>query len=632
MSLADGLKGDSVTIADKTSAKSIFPIDDTASVDDSISKRVFYEIGDAVTTIDDSSTNFSKFVYIVITDAVTINDITKDLPKFVFFVITDSMTSRDFISSIADIAPQPPSPPPDKTPKPSGHGKVGVGPTSSGASGPSGSSISRIEGELPEEIIHKVTYNVCNENISRTLVGYERSVPPSIQLLYPQLGLVEETLLEFQPYSEDNKNEEISRYIYDAPLGAEDGYFTIYAVDHQSNEDSTFIQVEECEGTIFFVDDNVVLPEIFDIKYNILNSTINPDTAGYHYIDENTILPVSAIVDSPIVSLKRAELHVVPVGEPAENATVLPMDVTPLILPLDETDSTSIITAIIPAELVQATAVEFWIYLVTAEGLVKKSIHHVVAVRPDGYSGEFSVEMDTTTIKAQGTTLRPVTYVTSTSEMPVYGDLSLVVDGKTTVTKQVLLEPGQNIIDISWKIPKTDSMTQYDIQSKLELYEDTTITSEATINAYVRTEKMALDGALESISYVTDEAGNAIARPALLYASIVTQGVRFHVTAPDGTCVIGGEAGCLVNDSTTQRRGGLDSVIIDRQIYGVRYSGADNILERFSITSSGPIVGNWKVHLESAEIFGQSASAQTELWLKVKYRAEHNQSIIVSSD
>lgn len=242
------------------------------------------------------------------------------------------------------------------------------------------------------------------------------------------------------------------------------------------------------------------------------------------------------------------------------------------------------------------------------------------------------MEMDTTTIKAQGTTLRPVTYVTSTSEMPVYGDLSLVVDGKTTVTKQVLLEPGQNIIDISWKIPKTDSMTQYDIQSKLELYEDTTITSEATINAYVRTEKMALDGALESISYVTDEAGNAIARPALLYASIVTQGVRFHVTAPDGTCVIGGEAGCLVNDSTIQRRGGLDSVIIDRQIYGVSYSGADNILERFSITSSGPIVGNWKVHLESAEIFGQSASAQTELWLKVKYRAEHNQSIIVSSD
>jgi len=63
-----------------------------------------------------------------------------------------------------------------------------------------------------------------------------------------------------------------------------------------------------------------------------------------------------------------------------------------------------------------------------------------------------------------------------------------------------------------------------------------------------------------------------------------------------------------------------------------RYSGADNILERFSITSSGPIVGNWNVNIESPEIFGQSASAQTELWLKVKYRAEHNRSFTVSSD
>jgi len=273
----------------------------------------------------------------------------------------------------------------------------------------------------------------------------------------------------------------------------------------------------------------------------------------------------------------------------------------------------------------------FWIYLVTDEGLVKESIHYVVAVRPDGYSGEFSVEMDTVTIKAQGTTLRPIAYVTSTSEIPVYGDLSLIVDGKIVVTKPILLEPGQNIMKFSWKVPKTDSMTQYDIQSKLELYEDTTITSEATINAYVRTEKIPLDGTLESISYVTDDAGNTIARPALIYASIETQGLRFQVTAPDGTCVIGGGASCLVTDSTTERRGGLDSIIINDQIYRVRYSGAENILERFSITSSGPIVGNWNVNIESAEIFGQSASAQTELWLKVKYRAEHNPTIIVSS-
>jgi len=155
------------------------------------------------------------------------------------------------------------------------------------------------------------------------LVGHERPVPPRIQLLSPQLGFVDATLSETQPFSEYNKNAEISRYLYDAPLGAGDRYFTIYAVDHQSNVGSTFIQVEGCEGTILFVDEKVVLPEIFDIKYNILNSTIRPDTAGHYYINENTTLRVSAIVDSPIVPLKRAELRIMPVGQSAENASIL---------------------------------------------------------------------------------------------------------------------------------------------------------------------------------------------------------------------------------------------------------------------------------------------------------------------
>jgi len=96
--------------------------------------------------------------------------------------------------------------------------------------------------------------------------------------------------------------------------------------------------------------------------------------------------------------------------------------------------------------------------------------------------------------------------------------------------------------------------------------------------------------------------------------------------------VIGSDSHCLVNESTKSYRGGLQRVLIDGQTLSVRYSGPDNPMERFSITSSGPIVGNWNVNLESAGIFGQTASAQTELWLKVKYRAEHNPSVIVSSE
>jgi len=443
--------------------------------------------------------------------------------------------------------------------------------------------------------------------------------------------LVDATLSESQPYSELNKNAEISRYVYEAPLASGEKYFTIFAVDYQSNAGATLIQVEGCEGTIIFFDDKVVLPQIFDIKYQIDNSTIRPDISEHHYIDEMTDLPVSAIVESPLVQLKRAELRVITLGEPAENATVVPMDITPLILPLDDSDSLYTISGIIPADLIYGPAVEFWVYLVTEEGIVKESQHTIVAVRPDGYSGESSVEMDTTTIKAQGTTLRPTAYITNLAETPVYGDLSLLVDGKTVYSEATVIEPGQNTVQLKWSIPKTESATSYEIQSQIEIYEDTVITSEATVNTYARTQKMSVDGITESIRYVTDKTGNAIARPALLYSSSDADGVQFRVTAPDGSCVIGGSSDCLVTDSTANRRGGLDSVIITGQIYRVKYSGAENVLERFSITSLDGVAGDWKVEMLPEDGIIQYAEAEEQTMLTVKYRAERGSLITVTS-
>ncbi|KKL11473.1 hypothetical protein LCGC14_2545470, partial [marine sediment metagenome] len=218
-----------------------------------------------------------------------------------------------------------PTPPPPTTQPPSGFGRTGIQP-GSGSSGGSGSGADQSSAN-----VHKVTYDVCNENISRIVVGHDRPVAPLIQLLSPQLGLVEASLVENQPYTELNRNAEVSRYVYEAPLGSGEKYFTIYAVDHQSNIASKIILIEGCEGTIIFVNDKIVLPEIFDFKYSIENSTIRPATAPHHYISENATLPVSAIVDSPIVPLKRAELRVVTLGESDQNYTAIPMDITPLI-------------------------------------------------------------------------------------------------------------------------------------------------------------------------------------------------------------------------------------------------------------------------------------------------------------
>jgi len=206
----------------------------------------------------------------------------------------------------------------------------------------------------------------------------------------------------------------------------------------------------------------------------------------------------------------------------------------------------------------------------------------------------------------------------------------LIVNGEAVLSEPALLQPGQNIVSLKWIIPKSESARTYDIQTEIEVYEDTIITSQATLNTYSRTQKMPVS-VLESIEYVTDEAGNTIARPALIYASNENEGMQFRVTAPDGTCVIGGSSDCLVNESTADRRGGLDSVIIGGHVYRVKYSGTGNALERFSITSLDSVVGEWHVELEAEDGILPYASALEETLLTIKYRAERGSLVTVTS-
>ncbi len=134
-----------------------------------------------------------------------------------------------------------------------------------------------------------------------------------------------------------------------------------------------------------------------------------------------------------------------------------------------------------------------------------------------------------------------------------------------------------------------------------------------------------------SLSYITDSDGNAIARPALIYASQpLDSETKFKVTAPDGTCVIGSHESCMVSESTSQLRGGLMSVTIGEQIYRVKYSGPDSQLERFSITSFDPIIGNWAVELEQEGLI-QQAHASEDIEIKIKYRTEDASIVTFSS-
>ncbi len=240
--------------------------------------------------------------------------------------------------------------------------------------------------------------------------------------------------------------------------------------------------------------------------------------------------------------------------------------------------------------------------------------------------------MNAVNVMAQGKTLRPSVNVINTAVGPVYGTINLLVDSRIVYSESGVFEPGTTIKDLEWQVPKSQAHVKYDIQASLETYGLIYLSDRSIFNSFAKTQTVPLSEQIPILA-VTDEWGNVVARPTSLYSSnTLDENSRFQVTAPNGECVIGSGSDCLVNESTKSYRGGLQRVVVDGQTLSIRYSGPDNPMERFSITSSGPIVGNWNINLESAGMFGQTASAQTELWLKVKYRAEYNLSVIVSSE
>jgi hypothetical protein len=130
---------------------------------------------------------------------------------------------------------------------------------------------------------------------------------------------------------------------------------------------------------------------------------------------------------------------------------------------------------------------------------------------------------------------------------------------------------------------------------------------------------------------VTDKDGNTVADVGIIYTSNTHSDMRLYVVAPDGTCVIGGSDKCMVQDSTNGQRM-FTSVEINNQMYRVKYSGPDSILERLSITSADPITGQWFVGLEPKEsgLFPE-AQAASETQVKLHYRSDTRDVVTVKN-
>ena len=161
-------------------------------------------------------------------------------------------------------------------------------------------------------------------------------------------------------------------------------------------------------------------------------------------------------------------------------------------------------------------------------------------------------------------------------------------------------------------------MSSYDIQGKVDLYGTSKVTDAAVLYNYPKTVSMSAYD-MKSIQPVEID-GNVLSEPVLIYASDTQDEFSFNVIAPNGQCIIGSSDECSVQENTRGNRGGLQSVEYEGQMLRVKYSGAESTLERFSITSIDPIVGDWTVTLETEEGFIPQAQAIKDIVVKVKQK------------
>ncbi|MDF2423554.1 MAG: hypothetical protein OPY09_05015, partial [Nitrosopumilus sp.] len=259
-------------------------------------------------------------------------------------------------------------------------------------------------------------------------------------------------------------------------------------------------------------------------------------------------------------------------------------------------------------------------------GSISESTHYNIGVKPTRTS-DVAIEVDMPTIVPSSSTITPEFYIFN-DDSPSYGIVSLVVDGKTVSKKSQLFGTGQTQVIFNWNVPTSDGHITYDFAGKVDLYDATISTESALVSSYPKTVSVAASD-MPALQVITNDE-QILADPALIYASNSNSELRFKVTDPQGQCIIGSEAECLVKDTTLGKRGGLESVPYGEQILRVKYSGADSALERFSITSVDPIIGQWNVSLESDDELFQEAHASEDPIVKIKYRY-HSETVTVKS-
>ncbi len=470
--------------------------------------------------------------------------------------------------------------------------------------------------------INEVSYDKCDENMARILVSSDADEIPTVVLHTTRSGTVYAVLADDQPFEEFNQFSSINKNVFEAPITSDETFMMVVVTEIKGdtiNRVQAPVYLTSCTGSTTIVElpeeeEEVSLdvPRIFDMKFQIGNGTMNnvESESELFYLDGED-LTITAIIDSKF-PLVRVELRTATLGETDEEYVAIRMNVESMTI----SNSTSFVSATIPSHFMVEPGMKYWLHILDEELHSVDSKQYEIGVKPTSSSG-ISIEMDAPTVKPTGASIRPEVYI-FTDDVAAYGLVSLIVDGETVSQRTQLFELGQTKVTFDWDIPRSDSYSSNELQGKVDLYDQSVITESATVHSHPRTTSISASE-LPSLELIEID-GQVIAEPALIYSSNSDENLRFHLTDPQGQCVIGSTDDCTINESTKGNRGGLTSIIYGDQVLRVKYSGADNALERFSITSIDPITGQWTVSVETEDGFIQQAHAMEDISVKVKYR------------
>jgi hypothetical protein len=335
---------------------------------------------------------------------------------------------------------------------------------------------------------------------------------------------------------------------------------------------------------------------------------------GGCFVDSNQSLTISGIVDSSI-PLNRLEMRFVHQGDPFASYTSILMDTTSI----SDDDTSYYVSGTIPWEFMSdSNGIRYWIYTIDEGSNVSESDKYLMSVKP-GYS-LLENDIEVVTIQVEGTTLNALVYIDNIISEKASGIISLIVDGKVVDTIEQDFDYGESIVALAWEIPKASEVIDYQIKAIGQFCEKQFETEEITLSTFPRVVVETIPGLID-VEIFVDKLGNTIGRAASLHSFDKNTETSFRVEAPDGTCVIGIADECLINEATFGGPRNIESITIDNQIYRIRYSGPDNVIERFTITSIDPIVGNWGIYKESTD---GKLHTDDEGILKIHYVAQES--------